>query len=69
MWRSADAVATGEFLHKLEIAERHDKAALICVEEVVDFRLADRLLKGDAGEHFERRDRESRIRVRASLFA
>ena len=27
-----------EFLHKLEIAERHDKAALISVEKVVDFR-------------------------------
>jgi hypothetical protein len=38
-----------EFLHKLEIAERHDKAALISVEKVVDFRLTDRLLKGDAG--------------------
>ena len=52
-----------------EIAERHDKAALISVEKVVDLRLTDRLLKGDAGEHFERRGRESRTRVRASLFA
>jgi hypothetical protein len=63
------AVYSCKFLHKLEIAERHDKAALICVEKVVDFRLTDRLLKGDAGEHFERRGRESRIRARASLFA
>jgi len=63
------AVCPCEFLHKPEIAERHDKAALISVEKVVDLRLTDRLLKGDAGEHFERRGRESRIRARASLFA
>ena len=61
------AVCPCEFLHKLQIAERHDKAALICVEKVVDFRLTDRLLKGDAGEHFERRGRESRIRARQAL--
>ena len=63
------AVCPCEFLHKPEIAERHDKAALISVEKVVDLRLTDRLLKGDSGEHFERRGRESRIRARASLFA
>ena len=51
-------VGTGKFLDKLEIAEFHDEAALIGVEEAVDFRLANRLLKGDAGEHFEGRGRE-----------
>ena len=55
------AVCPCEFLHKPEIAERHDKAALISVEKMVDLRLTDRLLKGDAGEHFERRGRESRF--------
>ena len=63
------AVCPCEFLHKLEIAERHDKAALICVEKVVDFRLTDRLLKGDAGEHFERGGREIKTLARATLFA
>ena len=63
------AVATGKFFHKPEIAERHDKAALICVEKVVDLRLTDRLLKGDAGEHFERRRCHLKISARATLFA
>ena len=63
------AVATGKFLHKLEIAECHDEAALVGVEKAVDFRLTDRLLKGDAGEHFEGRGREFKISARAALFA
>jgi hypothetical protein len=54
------AVCTGKFLHKLEISERHDEPALVGIEETVDFRLADRLPKGDAGEHFERGGRETR---------
>ena len=33
------AVCPWEFLHKPEIAERHDKAALISVEKVVDLPL------------------------------
>ena len=63
------AVCTGKFLHKLEISERHDEPALVGIEETVDFRLADWLPKGDAGEHFERRGRETRNLVRVVLFA
>jgi hypothetical protein len=37
----------------LKVPECDDEAALIGVEEPVNFRLADRLLKGDIGEHFE----------------
>jgi hypothetical protein len=32
-------VETGEFLHKLEIPEFHHEAALVDVEETVDFRI------------------------------
>ena len=39
---------------ELEIPEFHGESALFGVEEPVDFRLADWLLKGDAGEHFKR---------------
>jgi hypothetical protein len=56
--KAQPAVGAGEFLHKLEIPKFHYKAALVDVEETVGFRLADRLLKGDAGQHFECRRRE-----------
>jgi len=39
---------------ELEIPEFHGESALFGVDEPVDFRLADWLLKGDAGEHFKR---------------
>ena len=52
--KAQTTVGTGELLHKLEIPEFHHEAALVDVEETVDFRLADRLLKCNAGEHFER---------------
>ena len=48
------AVVTGKFFHEPKIAQLHDEPALIRREEAVDFRLANRLLKGDAGERFER---------------
>jgi len=63
------AIGGGEFLYKLEIPEFHHEAALVDVEETVDFRLADWLLKGDAGEHFECRGREIKICARSALFA
>jgi hypothetical protein len=62
------AIATGEFLHKLEIPHFHDEPALVGIEKPVDFRLADWLLKGDAGEHFEREGRETKITARSALF-
>jgi hypothetical protein len=37
--------------HKVKIPELYDQSALVSVHEMVNFRLADRLLKGDAGEH------------------
>ena len=49
------AVGAGEFLHKLEIPKFHNEPALVGVEKLVDFRLADWLPKGDAGEHFKGR--------------
>jgi hypothetical protein len=61
------AVAPGKFLHKLQIPEFHDQPALVSAEKVVDFCLADWLLKGDAGEHFECRGRETRIPAQATL--
>jgi hypothetical protein len=57
--KAQPTVATGKFVHELEVPEFHDEAALVGVEELVDFCLADRLLKGDAGEHFECRGRGS----------
>jgi hypothetical protein len=41
--------------HKLEIAKFHNEPAFVGVEKPVDFRLADWLPKGDAGEHFKAR--------------
>ena len=67
--KAQTAVGSREFLHKLEIPEFHYEAALVDVEETADFRLADRLLKGDASEHFERRGREIKICARSALFA
>jgi hypothetical protein len=63
------AIGAGELLHKLEIPEFHHEAALVDFEETIDFHLADRLLKGDAGEHFECRGREIKICARSALFA
>ena len=63
------AVGTGEFLHKLEIPKFHNEPALVGVEKLVDFRLADGLLKGDAGEHFECRGAEKKTPARTALFA
>ena len=37
-------------------------------EKTVNFRLTDRLLEGDAGEHFERRGREIKTPARNALF-
>ena len=62
-------VDAGEFLHKLEIAELHNEPALVGVEKLVDFRLADWLPKGDAGEHFKARRCHVKISARATLFA
>jgi len=45
-----------------------NSSALIGVEKPVDFRLADWLLKGDAGEHFERGGRETKTSARSALF-
>ena len=45
--RDAQAtVVTGKFFHEPKIAQLHDEPALICREEAIDFRLANRLLKG-----------------------
>ena len=52
---------------ELEIPESHGESALFGVEEPVDFRLADWLLKGNAGEHFEGRRREIKISARPRL--
>jgi hypothetical protein len=41
--KAQTAVETGELLHNLEIPEFHHKAALVDVEETIDFRLVDRL--------------------------
>ena len=53
--KAQPTVATREFFYKLEIPKLHNESTLVGVEESVDFCLADRLPKGDAGEHFERR--------------
>ena len=47
------AVGAGEFLHKLEIPQFDNEPALVDVEKLVDFRLADWLPKGDARQHFK----------------
>ena len=39
--------------HELETPEFHDVPALVGVEELVDFRMANRLLKSHACEHLE----------------
>jgi hypothetical protein len=54
-----------EFLHKLEIP--HHQPPLIGVEKVVDFRLADWLLKGDARQHLEGRRCHFKIPARCWL--
>ena len=63
------AVCTGKFLYKLEISKRHDEPTLVGIEEMIDFCLADRLPKRDAGKDFERRGCELRTSVCLVLFA
>jgi hypothetical protein len=41
LWRAQPAVGTGEFFHKLEIPKSDDQPALVGVEKLVYFRLAD----------------------------
>ena len=48
--KAQPAVGADEILHKLEIPKFHNQPALVGVEKLVDFRLADLLPKGDAGE-------------------
>ena len=62
-------VCTSKFLHKLEIPKFHNEPALVGVEKSIDFRLADWLPKGDAGEHFKARRCHLKISARATLFA
>jgi hypothetical protein len=50
LWRNAGGRRPRQFLHKLEILKFHNESALVGVEKPVDFRLADWLSKGDAGE-------------------
>ena len=66
--KAQTSIATSKLLHELEITERDDDAALVGVKKAVDFRLAYRLLKGYAGEHFECRGCESRIPASTVLF-
>ena len=68
--RKAQAtVATRELFYEVQIPKLHNESTLVGVEESVDFCLADRLPKGDEGEHFERGGREIRNSVRFVLFA
>jgi hypothetical protein len=46
----------------------HISQWLVGVEDTIDFRLDNRLLKGNAGQHFEGPGRETRIPVRCFLF-
>jgi len=66
--KAQPAVVTGELFDEHEIPEFHDECALVGIEEVIDFCLANRLLKGDAGEHFECRGRDARILAPKVLF-
>ena len=61
------AIATGKFFHEPKIAQFHDEPALIGGEEAVDFRLANRLLKSDTGEHFEGSAGQKKIPARESV--
>ena len=63
------AVGAGEFLHQLEIPKLDDQPPLIGIEKEIDFRLADRLPKGDAREHFKGSCCQLKICARATLFA
>ena len=48
------AVGSSKFFYQPQIPKLHNQAALVGVEEPVDFRLADWLLKGDTSDYFER---------------
>ena len=67
--KAKTAVGAGKFLHELEIAKFDNEPALVSVEKEVDFRLADWLPKGDAGEHFKCPCCQLKICARATLFA
>jgi hypothetical protein len=47
------AVSPRKFLHKLEIAERHDKTVFVGVEEAIDFRLEIGCLKAEGTRETE----------------
>ena len=62
-------VSAGEFFHKLEIPKSDDQPALVGVEKLVDFCLADWLPRGDASRYFKGPCCHLRICARATLFA
>jgi hypothetical protein len=47
------AVSPRKFLHKLEIAERHDKTVFVGVKEAIDFRLEIGCLKAEGTRETE----------------
>src|ERR1700752_1264516 len=65
--KAQPTVGAGEFLNKFEIPKFHNEPTLVGVEEAINFCLADRLLKGDAGEQLEGCAREAGMLARDVL--
>jgi hypothetical protein len=65
--KAQPTVGAGEFLDKFEIPKFHHEPTLVGVAEAINFCLADRLLKGDAGENLEGCAREAGMLAREVL--